>query len=92
MSSLLFLVLELVVLRLAKDICSSLVRFLIATVLSLTVLRVVNRFVSLWIRKEVRNVPNVGDRVVVLVLSSLSIDVAHFLLIIHGVVSLSCSV
>ena len=79
-------------LRLAKDICSSLVRFLIATVLSLTVLRVVNRFVSLWIRKEVRNVPNVGDRVVVLVLSSLSIDVAHFLLIIDGIAPFRCGV
>ena len=78
--------------RLAQDICSSLVWFLIAAVLSLTVLRVVNRFVNLGIHKEVRIVPNVGVRVVVLVLPSLSIDVSHFLPIIHSIVSFSCRV
>ena len=92
MSSLLLLVLELVVLRLAQNICSSLVRFLITAVLSLTVQRVVNWFVQLSVRKEVRVIPHVRVRVVAIILPSLSIDVAYFLLIVHGIIPFRCDI
>ena len=91
-SSLLLLVLKLVVLRLAQNICSSLVRFLISGVQSMTVLRVVNRFVKLRICKEVRVVLHVRVWVVVLVLPALASDIAHFLLIVYSVVCVRCDI
>ena len=85
MSGLLLLVLELVVLRLAQNISSSLVTLLIPVVLSVTILRIVDWVVWLRVVKKMRVVPHVRVWINVLLLPALTSYVAHFLLIVHDV-------